>query len=152
MEEARATVLDLNVLLASILKPKGPTAATLLTLYLRGEDLYIPDYVKEEFQSIIGELVERKGLNPETLKALFQMILRLTIQVNIGSYEKYIEQAGGLVNDPKDTPYVALALYLREQYETVVILTYNKKDYKVEELAGNGIIVMTPGELRQAKI
>jgi len=43
MEEARATILDLNVLLASILKkPKGPTAATLLTLYLQDEKIYIP--------------------------------------------------------------------------------------------------------------
>ena len=91
-------------------------------------------------------------MNPGTLKTLFQAILRLAIQVDMGSYEKYIEQARDLVNDPKDAPYVALALYLREQHKTVVILTYNKKDYKVDELVGNGIIVMTPRELRQSKI
>ena len=51
MEKAPAA-LDLNVLLAAVLKPQGPTAAKLLTLYVGGVDLYTPDYVGEEFQSL----------------------------------------------------------------------------------------------------
>ena len=152
MEETRATVLDLNVLLASILKPEGYTAATLLTLHLKGEKLYVPDYVKEEFNAVVDDLAERKGIDPWVLKTAFQTILKMTTEAKKKSYEKHLERAKDLVRDPKDAPYVALALHLREHYKQVIILTYNKKDYKYEELQRNGITVLTPMEMNQANI
>ena len=64
MEEARAAVLDLNVLLASTLKPEGYTAAVLLALYLGGEKLYVPDYVREEFDRVAGKVAAGKSIDP----------------------------------------------------------------------------------------
>ncbi|MCE4601102.1 MAG: PIN domain-containing protein [Desulfurococcales archaeon] len=152
MEEARATVLDLNVLLASILKPEGYTAATLLTLHLRGDKLYVPDYVKEEFNTVVDDVAKRKGIDPWTLKTALQTILKITTEAKKKSYKKHLEKAKDLVRDPKDTPYVALALHLREHYKQVIILTYNKKDYKCEELQREGITVLTPRELQETNI
>ena len=44
--EKTPAVLDLNVLLAAILRPRGATAARLLSLYIGGLDFYVPDYVR----------------------------------------------------------------------------------------------------------
>jgi len=152
MAEAQAIVIDLNVFLAAILKPEGPTAAKLLRLYTSGAKLYTPDYVREEFQSVISQVAEKKHLDPEDLTSAFQSILNLATQAKIQHYKGYLGEAGNLVNDPKDTPYVALALKLREDHARVFILTYNKKDYKSEELRERGIIVLTPRELQETKI
>ena len=147
MAEAQAIVIDLNVLLAAILKPEGPTSAKLLRLYISGAKLYTPDYVREEFQRVLGQIAEKKHLDPEELTRAFQSILNLTTQAQIRYYKGYLGEAENLVNDPKDAPYVALALKLRENHARVIILTYNKKDYKCEELRERGITVLTPGEL-----
>ena len=146
MEEARAAVLDLNVLLASTLKPEGYTAAVLLALYLGGEKLYVPDYVREEFDRVAGEVAAGKNIDPRVLRAAFQAILGITVEAGKESYERHLGKAESLVGDPKDAPYVALALHLRGQYKQVVILTYNKRDYLQEELSGKGIRVMAPPE------
>ena len=152
MEETQAIVLDLNVLLAAILKPEGYTAAMLLRLYIEKHVLYVPDYVKEEFQEVIGEMARRKGIKEETLKTAFKNILKLTRQIEIKNYEEYLKEAEYYVRDPKDTPYVALALYLRRKHRQAIILTYNKKDYKHEELEKKDITTLTPRELQETKI
>jgi predicted nucleic acid-binding protein len=146
MDEAQAIVLDLNVLLAATLRPEGSTASALLRLYLGGAKLHTPDYVKEEFQRVLDRIAEKKGLNPNILTPAFNAILDLAEEVESSEYRRLLKQAESLVFDPKDTPYVAVALHLRARYREVVILTYNKRDYRVGELERMGVRVLTPGE------
>ncbi len=51
-----------------------------------------------------------------------------------------------MCGDPSDAVYVALALELRRQYGKVVILTWNKKDFRIRTLRDAGIDVLTPLE------
>ncbi|MEB3779464.1 MAG: PIN domain-containing protein [Desulfurococcales archaeon] len=111
MEEA-PVVVDLNVLLASILKPLGYTSSHLIQLYMKGRRLHIPAYTREEFERVAAETTRRKGLNPRTLISKFNSILNLLREVGVEEYREYIKEAEEIVNDPKDAPYVALALYL----------------------------------------
>ncbi|MFA4669459.1 hypothetical protein QDY65_02730 [Pyrococcus kukulkanii] len=50
------------------------------------------------------------------------------------------------VTDEADSPFVGVALLLKERYERVVILTWNIRDYLEEKLAKDGIFVTTPPE------
>ena len=143
MEEA-PVIVDLNVLLAAVLNPYGYTASVLLQLYIARTKLYVPDYIHEEFRRILTRLAQRKGIEPETLVERFNSILRILTEVNTEDYSQYMEEAEGLVNDPKDTPYVALALHLAQKHGSVIILTYNQEDYKVEELEERGVTVRKP--------
>ncbi len=61
-------------------------------------------------------------------------------------YDDKLDAASGLVKDPSDRWFVALALKLAEKHGMAVILTYNRKDYKVEELMKRGVRVLTPAE------
>ena len=145
--EKTPTVLDLNVLLAATLKPQGPTAAKLLTLYITGTALYTPDYVREEFQKVARELAEKKRVDKQQLVQAFQNLLNITRQARIEEYGHKLEAAKKLVSDPSDAPYAALALCLAEKHGRAVILTYNRRDYKLEELEKHNIKVLTPREI-----
>ena len=145
--EKTPAVLDLNVLLAAILKPEGSTAAKLLTLYITGTDLYTPDYVREEFQRVVGELAEKKRIDKQQLAQAFQNLLNITSQARMEEYGHKLEEAKKLVYDPSDAPYVALALYLAEKHARAVILTYNRRDYKSEGLEKHNIKILTPKEI-----
>ncbi|MEB3861604.1 MAG: PIN domain-containing protein [Desulfurococcales archaeon] len=143
MEEA-PIVVDLNVLLAAVLNPYGYTASVLLQLYIVGARLYVPDYIHEEFRRILTRLAQRKSIEAEALIERFNAILKILTEVSVEEYTQYMEEAEGLVNDPKDSPYVALALHLTQRYGNAVILTYNQEDYKVEELEERRVAVRRP--------
>ncbi len=143
MEEA-PVIIDLNVLLPAVLNPYGYTASVLLQLYITGARLYVPYYIHEEFRRILTQLAQRKGIEPETLVERFDSILRILREVKAEEYTQYMEEAEKLVNDPKDSPYVALALHLAQKHGRVTILTYNQEDYKTEELEERGVTVRKP--------
>ena len=145
MEEAPA-VLDLNVLLAAILKPTGPTAAAILALYLAGVRLYTPDYLREEFARKARELEEKKHLQPGALEKDLENILSLTVEARWEEYRGLLEEAKTLVKDPRDTPYAALALHLASHHGKAILITYNKSDFLDQDLAKRGVIVATPRE------
>jgi len=54
------------------------------------------------------------------------------------------------VNDVGDAPFVAAALLLKEKYKHVIILTWNVKDYREDELWKRGIAVSTPEDFMRA--
>ena len=143
MEEA-PVVVDLNVLLAAVLNPYGYTASVLLQLYIAGTRLYAPDYIHEEFRRVLTQLAQRKCIEPETLVEKFDSILRILTEVSAEEYTQYLEEAEKLVNDPKDSPYVALALHLAQKHGRATILTYNQEDYKIKELEERGVAVRRP--------
>jgi len=67
------------------------------------------------------------------------------IPVSVSKFSRYKAVAAEeYVHDVADAPFVACALMLSEEYDTVVILTWNVSDYIAEKLAERGIWVMTP--------
>lgn len=53
------------------------------------------------------------------------------------------ENTSGIMQMP---PFVACALALKNEYDDVILLTWNIKDYKARDLKNLGIQVITPSE------
>lgn len=61
--------------------------------------------------------------------------------------EPFLQESLAFVRDPTDAPYVALALHLSQTYPSVILLTYNLKDYKRKLLKARNIHVFHPNQL-----
>ncbi|MCE4599297.1 MAG: PIN domain-containing protein [Desulfurococcales archaeon] len=146
--EKTAIIVDANVILSAAINPRGLTHRKLLALILDpGITLYTPKYLVEEIDPKIEEIAARKGLKSAELRNAINLLLAIFNTVEDEEYRNHIEHALELVNDPKDAPYVALALHLKEKHRQVTILTYNTNDYKKKELVKVGIRVATPREI-----
>ncbi|MEB3759507.1 MAG: PIN domain-containing protein [Desulfurococcales archaeon] len=143
-----AVVIDANVLLSSAIRPGGPTHRLLLTLLLDpGTELFIPRYLTQEVRPKIMEISERKGIPGDRLEGVLRALISVFRVVEEDRYKKFMKKAVKLVRDARDSPYVALALYLLTMFSDVIILTYNKKDYLTSELESMGITVLSPADL-----
>ncbi len=112
-------------------------------------EVYAPEILLEETIKHLTELAIKKGTPVEELHARMKLLKQAIKFVPTSQYEQYLDTAAKLVKDPADKWFAALALSLSKKYKEVVILTYNKKDYKCEELRERGITVITPGEINQ---
>jgi len=61
-----------------------------------------------------------------------------------------LKRAETLVSDPGDAPFVATAIKLRENFKHVIILTWNTRDYKEDQLEKEDIYIGTPEDLMKA--
>ncbi len=141
----KALVIDTNVIISSMIKEAGYTR-TILLILTASHPSYTPEYALREIEKYAGFLAERKNIPFSKQKALLKIVTGNIEIVKEGHYKEEIERARLYVNDPGDMDFVALAIKLQERYTEVVILTYNRKDYKVEELMKRGVRVLTPAE------
>ena len=137
--------------IAAILKPEGPTHRTVRNL-LTITEVYAPEILLEETTKHLTELAIKKGTSVKELHARIKLLKQAIKFAPTNQYEQYLDTATKLVKDPADKWFAALALSLSKKYKKVVILTYNKKDYRIVELQGEGITVLTPREMNQANI
>jgi predicted nucleic acid-binding protein len=148
-KEKTAIVIDTNILFASILKRGSYTRQVILYVTdILGLDSYTPEKTLEEIDKHLTELSKRKQLNINELRTSIGIILSGVKVIGKAEYSKYYEESKNFVEDPEDADYAALALKLRKEYGNVIILTWNKKDYKYSQLRNLNIIVETPSGIK----
>jgi len=100
-------VLDNNVLF-SIMNPKS--AAAYLFSLLRA-DFFAPDFIKSEFDKYNEDCLSKSRLSEHEFEMRLQEIERFIKFVKSFEYDSQLDKAiESLPDDPKDSPYVALAL------------------------------------------
>ena len=137
--------------IAAILKPEGPTHRTVRNL-LTITEVYAPEILLEETVKHLAELAVKKGTPVKELYARMELLKQAIKFVPTSQYHQYLDTAAKLVKDPADKWFAGLALSLSKKSKGVIILTYNKKDYRTMELQREGITVLTPREISQAGI
>jgi predicted nucleic acid-binding protein len=144
-----AVVIDTNIIFASILKTGSYTRQVLLYVTdILGLDSYTPEKTLEEIDKHLTELSKRKHLNISELRTAIDIILSGVRIVGKAEYNKYYEESEKFIEDIEDADYVALALKLRNEYDSTIILTWNKRDYKYSQLRSLNIIVETPSGIK----
>ena len=143
-----AVVLDTNIILASILKRGSYTRQVIVYLTdVLGIETYTPEKALQEIEEHLVELAKRKKIHVEELRVAVRILLLGVKIVGKQAYKDYLEIAKNCVDDPADADFAALALHLSEEYEKVILLTWNKKDYKKDCLEIYRILVNTPSSL-----
>ncbi len=100
-------VLDNNVLF-SIMNPKS--AAAYLFSLLRA-DFFAPDFIKSEFDKYNEDCLSKSGLSEHEFEMRLQEAEKFIKFIKSPEYDAQLDKAiESLPNDPKDSPYVALAL------------------------------------------
>ena len=144
-----AVVLDTNIILASILKRGSYTRQVIVYLTdVLGIETYTPEKALQEIEEHLVELAKRKKIRVNELMVAVRILLLGVKIVGKQAYKDYLEIAKNCVDDPADADFAALALHLSEEYEKVILLTWNKKDYKKDCLGTYRILVTTPSSLR----
>ena len=127
-------VIDSNILFAALLKESGTSDI------LFRHKLYAPEFIFEEFRKYRDYLKGKTKRNEENFNELFDLFERKVILIPKEEIEPFIKKAEKISPDPKDFPYLALALKLRcrlwsndrdlkEKQNTVQV-------YSTEELIG----------------
>ena len=148
-KSGEAVVLDTNIVLASILKRGSYTRQVIVYLTdVLGVETYTPEKTLQEIDEHLVELAKRKKIRVGELRVAVRILLLSVKIVGKQAYTNYLGIAKNCVEDPADADFAALALHLSEEYEKVILLTWNKKDYKDDCLETYRILVNTPSSLR----
>src|SRR3989338_5490849 len=100
-------VLDNNVLF-SIMNPKS--AAAYLFSLLRA-DFFAPDFIKSEFNKYNKDCLSKSRLSEHEFEMRLQESEKFVKFIKSFEYDSQLDKAiESLPDDPKDSPYVALAL------------------------------------------
>ena len=138
-----ALVIDANVLISSLIRYTGYTAKV-LHYSNRLYDLYAPKALFTETKKHISLISKKSGLKEDDIELAIEIISKRIKVLDVST--DLLRDSRQYVNDTKDAQYVAVALTLLNSHRIVIILTYNKKDFKIKELAKKNIHVLTPVE------
>jgi predicted nucleic acid-binding protein len=148
-KDSEAIVLDTNIILASVLKRGSYTRQVVIYLTdILGIKAFTPEKALQEIDEHLEELAKRKKISVEELRAAIRILLLNVNIVSKETYNAYMKKAEECVKDLADTDFAALALHLSENYEKVILLTWNKNDYNENCLKTHGVILYTPSDLR----
>lgn len=100
-------VIDANIFFAALIKD-GTTSDLLFK-----HTLCAPEFIFEEFRKYKDELREKTKRTEESFNEFFAIMERNIIFVPKEKITAYIKDAEKISPDPKDVPYIALALKLR---------------------------------------
>ena len=127
MEGKTRLVVDTNILFAALINPQGKTAQIIIGGYA---ELYAPDYLLHELEKY-KEFLIRKGDYTDAV-ALEEAVEYLIEEIRIIPFQLYKDEmnhALQITPDPKDSPFVALALKLGAP-----LWTNDKELKKVKEI------------------
>lgn len=146
-EERRklAVVFDANVIIASLIKKSGLNrfVATLTPIIYPS---YYPEILRKEVLEHI-QVIAQKARRPENeVSMALESVLEYFREVESRELSQFIEVSIRYVEDEVDSLYVATALYLKRSFKQVVIITWNKRDFKFWQLVRHWIKVLTPRE------
>jgi predicted nucleic acid-binding protein len=148
-KDKEAIVLDTNIILASVLKHGSYTRQVVIYLTdILGIKAFTAERALQEIEEHLEELAKRKKISIEELRVAIRILLLGVNIVKKKTYKNSLERAKECVKDPADIDFAALALHLSERYERVILLTWNKDDYREDCLKVYGIAVYTPSDLK----
>jgi len=142
-KEARALVVDTNVLISAMMRSEGITRIAFLFLANDPSNrMLCPRIVTEEIERNYAEIARRAHAPPKLIRAgLDELLTRMTM-VDESEFSAWMAGSRTLVNDENDTSFAALAV----KSSPSVIVTYDKAGYREEELRKSGVLVLTPVE------
>ena len=100
-------VIDSNILFAALIKESGTSDI------LFKHTLYAPEFIFEEFKKYKEYLKGKTRRTNSDFNGLFDLFERNVILVPKGEIDSFIKKAKEISPDPKDVPYLAIALKLR---------------------------------------
>ena len=131
-------VVDANIVFAALTK-RGFTFEFIKLLSRLGVKLYSPQYILEEFDDNMEELVEASKLSREELKFLIKILFEQIKVIPESEYKASLHEAQMLFPEHlEDAPYLALSIafdcplwsnekLLREQSRVKVLPTHELK-------------------------
>ncbi|WP_297062374.1 PIN domain-containing protein [Thermococcus sp.] len=132
-------VLDFNVVFSALYGGKVSIELFMLNHVLREITFLVPSYFWEELDRKREKLMNITRLSENELDFVLRIIKSQTIEVPVEVFSEKLNEAERLSPDPKDVPYVALALALG-----VPILT---GDLKLRKGLEGKLRVYSPSEL-----
>ena len=142
-------VIDSNVIFAALVRAQGLNRY-IVTVLPELFPFFYPELLRKEIMKHIREITGKSGLSAkDVLRALNVMFEGMT-PVSSKDISEHLETALEYVNDKDDAVFVACALWLKGHYDAVVILTWNLKDYRANELEKIGIYTTTPEDFMRA--
>ncbi len=148
-EEQEAVVLDTNVILASILKHKSYTRQVIIYFIdILGIETFVPEKALQEIEEHLEELAKRKKVKVNELQTAIKILLLNANIVEKNMYQDSLGIAEECVRDPGDIDFAALAVHLARRYKRIILLTWNRNDYKNECLRSYGVAVYAPSEIK----
>ena len=146
-EERRrlAVVFDANVIIASLIKESDLNrfVATLTPIIYPS---YYPEILRKEVLEHILVIAQKAGRSENEISIALESVLEHLREVESRELSQFIEVSIRYVEDEVDSLYVATALYLKRSFKQVVIITWNKRDFKFWQLVRHWIRVLTPHE------
>ncbi|MGA2982024.1 MAG: PIN domain-containing protein [Terriglobales bacterium] len=111
MNPRRGLVLDANILMRAVL---GRRVRELLERYEDSATFYSPDVCFDDARQYLWQVLEKRGLEPESGLTVLEQISQLVLPVDGSLYADYERLARERIEtrDPDDWPVVAVALML----------------------------------------
>ncbi len=111
MNPRKGLVLDANILMRAVL---GRRVHELLKRYEDVAAFYSPDICFVDARHYVGQILEKRGLNPESGLNVLAQLSDLVETVDLSLYADYERVARERIEirDPDDWPVVAVALLL----------------------------------------
>jgi len=92
-------------------------------------------------------VIAQKAKRPENeIFMVLESILERFHKVESRNLLRFIEESVKHVKDEEDSLYVATALHLKRSFKQIIIITWNKRDFKFWQLMRQWIRVLTPRE------
>ena len=99
-------VIDNNILF-SLMNPKS-TASYIFFLF--DAEFFIPEYIKIEFEKYKGICLFKSKLSKHEFELRYEEINEKINFIKLSEYKAFLKQSAKTLSDPKDSPYLALAL------------------------------------------
>jgi len=140
-----AIIFDANVVIASLIKESGLNRY-IVTLTPIIYPSYYPEILRREVLKHIPVIAQKARRQENEISIALESVLERLREVESRELFQFIEESMSYVNDEEDSLYVATALYLKRSFKQVVIITWNKRDFKFWQLMRHWIRVLTPHE------
>jgi predicted nucleic acid-binding protein len=104
-------VIDTNILISALIKD----SATRELLLLPSLEFFLPEYALQEIEAHKAQISRRSGLSESEIDVVLSILLENVGIVPASNIKPYLKKADKIIGrvDPSDTPFVALALSIK---------------------------------------
>jgi predicted nucleic acid-binding protein len=106
----------------------NPSSVTSYIFPLLDAEFFSPEYVKFEFEKYKSLCLLKSKLSEQEFEIRRKDVEKSIKFVKLSDYKKFLKQATSILSDPKDSPYLALALSIN------AMIWSNDSDFKKQSL------------------